>query len=150
MRSPVNPSAVRRGRRFKPDWYPKEVACPTNYCGLPAGERTLAHGLAEQGYETTYIGKWHLASCGPMDGPDDFRTRAVPPDRRGDIRISGWRRMSWNSPHHQNDHFRVDGTSSCLCSIRKTRSEEAEVEIRTLAPSRSTRAGAISSTASGS
>ena len=83
MRSPVNPSAVRRGRRFKPDWYPKEVACPTNYCGLPAGERTLAHGLAEQGYETTYIGKWHLASCGPMDGPDDFRTRAVPPDRRG-------------------------------------------------------------------
>lgn len=70
-------AALQTGR------YPTEVACPTNHCRLPAGERTLAHGLAEQGYETAYIGKWHLASCGPMGGPDDFRTRAVPPDRRG-------------------------------------------------------------------
>ena len=70
-------AALQTGR------YPTEVACPTNHCRLPANERTLAHGLVEQGYETAYIGKWHLASCGPMGGPDDFRTRAVPPDRRG-------------------------------------------------------------------
>ena len=33
-----------------------------------------------------YLGKWHLASTGPLEGPDDFRTRPVPPERRGGYR----------------------------------------------------------------
>ena len=50
---------------------------------LPLGERTIAHSLAEHDYDVGYIGKWHLASSGPSGGPDDFRTKPVPPERRG-------------------------------------------------------------------
>ncbi|MBF0243738.1 MAG: sulfatase-like hydrolase/transferase [Planctomycetes bacterium] len=63
--------------------YATEVNCPTNGYRLPANERTLAHHLAGKGYDTAYIGKWHLASCGPSGGPDEFCTKPVPPDRRG-------------------------------------------------------------------
>jgi len=63
--------------------YATEVRCHTNHCLLPLDERTLAHRLADRGYETACIGKWHLASFGPVDGPDDFRVRPVPPERRG-------------------------------------------------------------------
>ncbi|MCF7838834.1 MAG: sulfatase-like hydrolase/transferase [Candidatus Marinimicrobia bacterium] len=63
--------------------YATEVGCHINHRRLPANEQTLAHRLGAAGYDTAYIGKWHLASCGPKDGPDDFRTRPVPPDRRG-------------------------------------------------------------------
>jgi uncharacterized sulfatase len=73
-------AALQTGR------YPTEVGCHTNHRRLPPGERTIAHVLSEGGYEVGYIGKWHLASCGPRDGPDDFRTRPVPPDRRGGYR----------------------------------------------------------------
>ncbi len=63
--------------------YATEIDCHTNHRRLPPGEVTLAHRLAAQGYDTAYIGKWHLASCGPRDGADDFRTKPVPPERRG-------------------------------------------------------------------
>ena len=66
--------------------YATEVGCHTNHRMLPLTERTIAHHLADSGYDTAYIGKWHLASCGPRDGPDDFRTRAVPAERRGGYR----------------------------------------------------------------
>lgn len=63
--------------------YPETIGCPTNHRRLPPHEKTIAHHLAHAGYETAYIGKWHLASCGEHNGPDDFRTLAVPTDRRG-------------------------------------------------------------------
>jgi arylsulfatase A-like enzyme len=66
--------------------YATAVACHVNNCRLPAGETTMAGRLSGRGYETAYIGKWHLASCGPAGGPDDFQTRPVPPDRRGGFR----------------------------------------------------------------
>jgi uncharacterized sulfatase len=50
---------------------------------LPLSEKTIAHHLSEHGYNTAYIGKWHLASCGPSDGADDLRTKPVPRERRG-------------------------------------------------------------------
>jgi len=73
-------AAIQTGR------YPAEVGCHTNHRMLPIDEPTIAKLLSERGYETAYIGKWHLASCGPEDGPDDFRTRPVPPERRGGYR----------------------------------------------------------------
>ncbi len=73
-------AALQTGR------YPAEIDCHTNHRRLPPGEPTLAHYLSATGYDTAYIGKWHLASCGPREGPDDFRTRPVPPDRRGGYR----------------------------------------------------------------
>ncbi len=63
--------------------YPAEIGCHTNHRMLPLNEKTIAHYLANRGYEVAYIGKWHLASCGPREGPDDFRTRPVPAERRG-------------------------------------------------------------------
>lgn len=63
--------------------YATETGCFTNHRRLPAGEVTIARLLRRAGYETAYLGKWHLASCGPEGGPDDFRTRPVPVDRRG-------------------------------------------------------------------
>jgi uncharacterized sulfatase len=63
--------------------YPTEVGCHTNHRMLPINEKTMAHYLSAAGYEVGYIGKWHLASQGPVDGPDDFMTKAVPLERRG-------------------------------------------------------------------
>ena len=63
--------------------YATEVGCHINHLMLPLDERTLAHHLSMEGYDTAYIGKWHLASCGPIDGTDDFRTKPVPRERRG-------------------------------------------------------------------
>ena len=66
--------------------YATEVGCHINHRRLPTSEKTIAHWLSETGYEVAYIGKWHLASRGPRGGPEDFRTRPVPPERRGGYR----------------------------------------------------------------
>ncbi len=63
--------------------YATEVNCPTNHCLLPTDEQTVAQTMRRNGYEVGYIGKWHLASTGERGGPDDFRTKPVPPERRG-------------------------------------------------------------------
>ena len=66
--------------------YATETGCYTNNRALPLNERTVAHRLSEQGYEVGYLGKWHLASSGHAEGPEDFRTKPVPPERRGGYR----------------------------------------------------------------
>ena len=63
--------------------YATEVGCFRNNIALPTDERTIAHWMSEAGYELGYVGKWHLASTGREH---NYRTRAVPPERRG-----GWR-----------------------------------------------------------
>lgn len=47
--------------------------------------KTLADYLEEAGYETAYIGKWHLASQGPLKGPPlvDHTVTAIPRELRG-------------------------------------------------------------------
>jgi len=62
--------------------YATEVGCHTNNRMLPQDQKTVAHWLSEAGYEVGYLGKWHLASYGGP-GPNNFRTRAVPIERRG-------------------------------------------------------------------
>jgi arylsulfatase A-like enzyme len=51
------------------------TGCFRNDIALPADSRTLAHYFKEGGYQTAYIGKWHLNGSGPM-GP-------VPREQRG-------------------------------------------------------------------
>jgi uncharacterized sulfatase len=63
--------------------YAAEIGCHTNNRMLPGGEQTIAHRLSQAGYEVGYIGKWHLASAGGDNSPDNFRTKPVPPERRG-------------------------------------------------------------------
>ncbi len=70
--------------------YATETGCFRNAIRLPAGERTIAHDMADAGYDLAYLGKWHLASTrGRVRGADlpteDYRETAVPLDRRG-----GW------------------------------------------------------------
>lgn len=60
--------------------YATEMGCFRNDIALPTDETTIAHRFSEAGYEVGYIGKWHLASTGPEQ---NYRKRAVPPERRG-------------------------------------------------------------------
>jgi arylsulfatase A-like enzyme len=60
--------------------YAAEIGCFTNGIALPLNENTIAKMFNKAGYETAYVGKWHLAS---NDERCDFRTKAVPPERRG-------------------------------------------------------------------
>lgn len=59
--------------------YATETGCFKNNIALPLDEKTIAQRLADAGYEVGYIGKWHLAS----DEKHNYRTTAVPPERRG-------------------------------------------------------------------
>ena len=54
--------------------YATETGCYRNGIALPRESRTLAHCFSDAGYDTAYIGKWHLADEGP--GP-------VSPAQRG-------------------------------------------------------------------
>lgn len=60
-----------------------EVGCFRNDIALPTDEVTIADLFHEAGYETAYIGKWHLASTGKEH---NYKTRAIPPERRGGYR----------------------------------------------------------------
>ena len=63
--------------------YASEVECQTNNRVPKPEDMVLAPALSGAGYEVGYIGKWHLASTGGRGGKDDFRTKPVPPERRG-------------------------------------------------------------------
>lgn len=54
--------------------YATETGCYRNGVALPQDSVTLAHCFNSAGYDTAYIGKWHLADSG--EGP-------VPPEQRG-------------------------------------------------------------------
>lgn len=46
--------------------YPTTTGCYRNSIALPTSERTLAHHFRAAGYDTAYIGKWHLADTEPV------------------------------------------------------------------------------------
>lgn len=60
--------------------YATQTGCTTNGIALPTDEKTIASYFNEAGYDTAYIGKWHLASD---KGKNDYQTGPVPPERRG-------------------------------------------------------------------
>lgn len=70
--------------------YPTETGCFRNNIALPSGCRTVADAFHDAGYETAYLGKWHLASGGNPHDPDrpprNLRTEPVPPEYRGGYR----------------------------------------------------------------
>ena len=45
---------------FQTGKYPTETGCFKNNIMLPLNVKTLANYMEEVGYETAYIGKWHL------------------------------------------------------------------------------------------
>lgn len=56
-----------------------ETGCFVNGISLPEQQPTMAKLLREAGYETAYIGKWHLAT----DREQNYETIAIPKERRG-------------------------------------------------------------------
>ncbi len=71
--------------------YPTTLGCWRNGIALPPDTPTLADRLGELGYQTGYVGKWHLASNRGRNLPADRRTgrferQAVPSERRGGYR----------------------------------------------------------------
>lgn len=65
---------------FQVGKYLTEIGCFRNGISLPRNIPTLAARLKDAGYQTAYVGKWHLASD---NGVCDYSTKAVPPERRG-------------------------------------------------------------------
>lgn len=61
--------------------YPNKTGCYVNEIGLRPDEPTIAKAISGAGYETAYVGKWHLAS--------DFKNnivmvrKPIPPERMG-------------------------------------------------------------------
>ncbi|OEO32056.1 arylsulfatase [Devosia insulae DS-56] len=51
--------------------YPTMTGCFRNSIALPRSEKTLAHHFTAAGYDTAYIGKWHLADHEPV--PEEER-----------------------------------------------------------------------------
>ncbi|MGI5898784.1 MAG: sulfatase-like hydrolase/transferase [Christensenellales bacterium] len=64
--------------------YATEVGVHTNGRALKSSD-TLARRFNDAGYDTAYIGKWHLASDNATGG-ESYRTTAVPKERRGGYR----------------------------------------------------------------
>jgi arylsulfatase A-like enzyme len=53
--------------------YATGTSCFTNGIPLPSDSRTLAHNFAEAGYQTGYIGKWHMyQGSGPVPADQRF------------------------------------------------------------------------------
>lgn len=62
--------------------YATETGCYRNAVPLPLGIPTLADYFNAAGYDTAYVGKWHLAS-GDREGDPKNETGPVPVERRG-------------------------------------------------------------------
>lgn len=60
--------------------YPTEIGTFINGISLKEDEKTIAKYLNEVGYQTAYIGKWHLASD---DGKEEYFYKGVPKHKRG-------------------------------------------------------------------
>lgn len=61
--------------------YATEIGCYKNGIQLPLDTKTLANYFNESGYETAYVGKWHLAT--DHDKNIDYKTTAIPEEYRG-------------------------------------------------------------------
>ncbi|MBQ9990035.1 MAG: sulfatase-like hydrolase/transferase [Lachnospiraceae bacterium] len=71
---------------FQTGKYPTEINCFRNNLMLPAEVKTLGEYMEKDaGYETAYIGKWHLASTGELEQKPiiDHTITAIPLEYRG-------------------------------------------------------------------
>lgn len=76
--------------------YATECGCYWNGVPLPKNIRPLASYFNEAGYETAYVGKWHLASDRLPNVGMHCEKTAIPKDMQGEYRIGGVRRTCWN------------------------------------------------------
>ena len=70
---------------FQTGKWPTEIGCFRNNIMLPLDVKPLGSYMEEAGYETAYIGKWHLASDGELEKKPtiDHTITAIPKELRG-------------------------------------------------------------------
>lgn len=70
---------------FQTGKYATDTGCFRNNIMLPSNVKTLANYIEDAGYETAYIGKWHLASTGELEKAPavDHTITAIPKELRG-------------------------------------------------------------------
>ena len=93
--------------------YPTETGCYRNAIALPRDIVTLADCFNQAGYETAYVGKWHLASnrssyAAPLDD-EYFETRAIPLERRCGYKDYWMAADVLEATSHGYDGFVFDG-----------------------------------------
>lgn len=98
--------------------YATQVNCHRNAQALPQNIKTLADHFHENGYETAYVGKWHLASnratyWSPPD-EENFETRAIPAERRGGYRDYWVASDVLEATSHGYDGYVFDGDGNRL------------------------------------
>lgn len=69
--------------------YATEIGCYKNGISLPRDITPLAHYFNEAGYQTAYIGKWHLASDSASPVGVHCEKSAIPRERQGEYQY--WR-----------------------------------------------------------
>lgn len=93
--------------------YATQVGCHRNAQALPQNITTLADCFHQAGYETAYVGKWHLASnrasySAPFD-EENFEIRAIPKERRGGYRDYWMAADVLEATSHGYDGYVFDG-----------------------------------------
>lgn len=61
--------------------YATEIGFHTNHRGLKDGQRTIAHWMSDAGYQTGYVGKWHISTR--WHESSHVGTAPIPIERRG-------------------------------------------------------------------
>ena len=94
--------------------YAAATGCYRNGIALPVDADTVAKRLSATGYDTAYVGKWHLASGEP---DAHYETVAIPPERRGGYRdywmasdVLEFTSHGYNGYVHDGDGRRVEFT----------------------------------------
>ena len=68
---------------FQTGKYATDTGCYKNGVPLPDNVKTLANYIEKAGYETAYIGKWHLAGNSDKNDFRDYTLKGIPPEERG-------------------------------------------------------------------
>lgn len=93
--------------------YATQIGCYWNGVPLPPDTKTLAHHFNEAGYQTAYIGKWHLASDRLPKVGFHCETTAVPKNRQGGYQY--WRAADvLEFTSHGYDGYVFDGDGNRL------------------------------------
>lgn len=93
--------------------YATEIGCYWNGIPLPTDTKTLAHHFNDAGYQTAYIGKWHLASDRYPKVGLHCESTEIPKDKQGGYQY--WRAADvLEFTSHGYDGYVFDGDGNKL------------------------------------
>ncbi len=111
--------------------YATETGCYKNNISLPRDIKTLADFFSDEGYDTAYIGKWHLAS----DREFNCAKTAIPRERLGGYRyFRGADVLEFTSHGYDGYVFDEDGNRIDFTGYRADRINDFALEYIDNAP----------------